>query len=81
MKTTNAGAGVGDFETALAELEAIVKQLEEGNLPLAKSLELFERGIKLAKDCKQRLAEAELRVSQLVKDKDGLLNEEPFEET
>lgn len=81
MKTTNAGPGVGDFETALAELEAIVKQLEEGNLPLAKSLELFERGIKLAKDCKQRLAEAELRVSQLVKDKDGLLNEEPFEET
>ncbi len=81
MKTNNAGPGVGDFETALAELEAIVKQLEEGNLPLAKSLELFERGIKLAKDCKQRLAEAELRVSQLVKDKDGLLNEEPFEET
>jgi len=69
-----------DFEKALAELEGIVKQLEAGNLSLEKSLALFERGVKLARVCKERLAEAELKVSQLVKDKEGLFTEEPFEE-
>jgi exodeoxyribonuclease VII small subunit len=68
-----------DFEKSLAELEGIVKQLEAGNLPLEKSLELFERGVQLARACKEKLAEAELKVSQLVKDKDGLFTEEPFE--
>jgi exodeoxyribonuclease VII small subunit len=69
-----------DFEKALAELEAIVKQLEAGNLALEKSLQLFERGVQLARGCKEKLAEAELKVSQLVKDKEGLFSEEPFEE-
>jgi exodeoxyribonuclease VII small subunit len=69
-----------DFEKALAELEGIVKQLEAGNLALDKSLELFERGVQLARACKEKLAEAELKVSQLVKDKEGLFGEEPFED-
>jgi exodeoxyribonuclease VII small subunit len=69
-----------DFEKALAELEGIVKQLEAGNLALDKSLALFERGVQLARACKEKLAEAELKVSQLVKDKQGLFSEEPFEE-
>ena len=69
-----------DFEKALAELEGIVKQLEAGNLALEKSLALFERGVQLARACKEKLAEAELKVSQLVKDKEGLFGEEPFEE-
>ncbi|MEO0080075.1 MAG: exodeoxyribonuclease VII small subunit [candidate division WOR-3 bacterium] len=69
-----------DFEQALAELEAIVKQLEQGNLSLEKSLELFGRGVELAKLCKKRLSEAELRVSQLVKEQEGLFREVPFEE-
>jgi exodeoxyribonuclease VII small subunit len=69
-----------DFEKALAELEGIVKQLEAGNLALDKSLALFERGVQLARACKEKLAEAELKVSQLVKDKQGLFAEEPFEE-
>jgi exodeoxyribonuclease VII small subunit len=68
-----------DFEKALAELEGIVKQLEAGNLALEKSLALFERGVQLARVCKEKLAEAELKVSQLVKDKEGLFSEEPFE--
>jgi exodeoxyribonuclease VII small subunit len=67
-----------DFEKALAELEGIVKQLEAGNLALDKSLALFERGVQLARACKEKLAEAELKVSQLVKDKEGLFTEEPF---
>lgn len=67
-----------DFEKALTELETIVRQLEAGNLSLDKSLELFSRGIELAKTCKQKLDEAELKVSKLVKDKEGLFKEEPF---
>jgi exodeoxyribonuclease VII small subunit len=69
-----------DFEQALAELEGIVKQLEAGSLSLEKSLELFERGVQLARACKEKLAAAELKVSQLVKDKEGLFTEKPFEE-
>jgi len=69
-----------DFEKALAELEGIVKQLESGNLALEKSLALFERGVQLARACKEKLAEAELKVSQLVKDKQGLFSEEAFKE-
>ena len=69
-----------DFEKALAELEGIVKQLEAGNLALERSLALFERGVQLARACKEKLAEAELKVSQLVKDKQGLFSEEVFKE-
>ena len=69
-----------DFEKALAELEGIVKQLEAGNLALEKSLALFERGVQLARACKEKLAEAELKVSQLVKDRQGLFSEEAFKE-
>jgi exodeoxyribonuclease VII small subunit len=80
MAKTEKQAEAIDFEKALAELEAIVKQLEAGNLALDKSLALFERGVQLARACKEKLAEAELRVSQLVKDKAGLFSEEPFRE-
>jgi exodeoxyribonuclease VII small subunit len=69
-----------DFEKALAELEGIVKQLEAGNLALEKSLALFERGVQLARACKEKLAEAELKVSQLVKDRQGFFSEEAFKE-
>ena len=69
-----------DFEKALADLEGIVKQLESGSLALEKSLELFQHGIELARTCKQKLDAAELKVSKLVKDKESLFSEEPFEE-
>ena len=68
------------FEKALGELEDIVEQLEAGNLTLDKSLDLFKRGIDLARACKQKLDSAELKVSQIVKDKEGLFREEPFED-
>ncbi|MEO0081316.1 MAG: exodeoxyribonuclease VII small subunit [candidate division WOR-3 bacterium] len=69
-----------DFEKALKELEGIVTQLEQGNLTLERSLELFERGVQLARQCKARLDAAQLRVSQLVKEKEGIMSEVPFEE-
>jgi exodeoxyribonuclease VII small subunit len=53
---------IKDFEAAIAELESIVKKLEEGDLPLEKSLELYERGVQLSRFCHSRLEEAERRI-------------------
>ncbi len=59
------------FEASLKELEQIVEQLEAGDLPLERSLELFEQGVKLSRDCQMRLDEAENRVELLLKNGDG----------
>ena len=59
------------FESSLKELEQIVEQLEAGDLPLERSLQLFEQGVKLSRDCQQRLDEAENRVELLLKNGDG----------
>ena len=56
---------IQDFESAIAELEAIVKRLEGGDLPLEQSLELFERGVQLSRFCHSKLEEAERRVEIL----------------
>jgi len=53
------------FEEGLAELEEIVRMLEEGRLSLDESLALFERGQALAVHCDMQLDQAELRISQL----------------
>ena len=53
---------IKDFEAAIAELEAIVKKLEEGDLALEKSLELYERGVQLSRFCHSRLEAAERRI-------------------
>jgi len=58
-------ATIKDFESAIAELESIVKTLEDGDLPLEKSLELYERGVQLSRFCHARLDEAERRVEIL----------------
>jgi exodeoxyribonuclease VII small subunit len=56
-----------NFETSLEELERIVKELEKGDLPLERSLELFESGMRLSTECKRLLEEAESRVEVLTK--------------
>ena len=56
---------IKDFEAAIAELEGIVKKLEEGDLALEKSLALFERGVQLSRFCHAKLEEAERRVDIL----------------
>ena len=56
---------IKDFEAAIAELETIVKKLEEGDQPLEKSLELYERGVQLSRFCHTRLEEAEKRIEIL----------------
>lgn len=67
------------FETSLAELEDIVAKLEDGDLPLEKSLELFEKGIKLSRECRERLTSAERRIEILMKEADGSLSTREFE--
>lgn len=60
------------FESSLAELEARVKRLESGDLPLEEALQLFEQGVALAQRCHDQLEAAEQRVSQLVRGSAGL---------
>ena len=69
------------FETSLAELEQIVGRLESGELPLDESLELFEKGIKLSRECRARLVNAERRIEILMKDTDGELAAREFDPT
>ena len=61
--------GEKNFESALARLEEVVKQLEDGQLPLEESLELFSEGIEQANFCHQKLAAAEQRIKILTSDK------------
>lgn len=56
---------IKDFEAAIAELESVVKRLEEGDLPLEQSLALYERGVQLSRFCHARLEEAERRIEIL----------------
>jgi exodeoxyribonuclease VII small subunit len=65
MRRTLMDPTIKDFEAAIAELEGIVKKLEEGDLPLEQSLQLFERGVQLSRFCHARLEEAERRIEIL----------------
>jgi exodeoxyribonuclease VII small subunit len=68
-----------NFETSLDELERIVRELERGDLPLEKSLELFEQGVKLSRACQERLNEAERRIEILTRDSQGRPVVRPFD--
>lgn len=68
------------FESSLEELEQIVRQLEGGDLPLDRSLELFEQGVRLSRECQKRLDEAERKVEILLRGNDGDYKPAPFEE-
>ena len=67
------------FESSLEELERIVRDLEQGELPLEKSLELFEQGVKLSRECQERLNQAERRIEILMRDNQGRPAVRPFE--
>ena len=60
-----ADTNIKDFESAIAELEKIVKQLEDGDLPLDTSLVLFERSVELSRFCHTQLGEAQRRIEVL----------------
>jgi exodeoxyribonuclease VII small subunit len=67
------------FESSLEELERIVRQLEQGELTLEKSLELFEQGVTLSRDCQERLNQAERRIEILMRDNQGRAAVRPFD--
>lgn len=67
------------FENALEKLEAIVESMESGEVPLADLLAKFEEGNRLLKVCETRLKDAELKIEQLKKQKDGSVGFEKFE--
>ena len=60
-----------NFESSLVALEKIVRELERGDLPLERSLELFEEGVRLSRECQERLNSAERRIELLLHDADG----------
>ncbi len=62
-----------EFERSLHQLETIVEQLERGDVPLEKSLDLYEEGIRLAKVCADHLMRAEVKLKRLGKDLEGNL--------
>ena len=65
------------FEAALQQLEAVVKEMEGGDLPLERALELFERGMKLSESCRKQLEEAETRIEILTR-RAGEIQPQPF---
>jgi exodeoxyribonuclease VII small subunit len=67
------------FEAALGKLETIVESMESGEVPLAELLAKFEEGSKLLQVCESRLKDAELKIEQLKKQKNGAVSFEKFE--
>ncbi len=71
---------IADFEQSLQTLEQLVESMESGELSLEKSLEAFEQGIKLTKECQLALKQAEQRV-QVLLNQDGEETLQPFQTT
>ena len=65
------------FESGLQELEKIVKEMESGELPLERALELYEKGMRLTESCRKQLEAAETRIEMLVR-KGDKVHPEPF---
>jgi exodeoxyribonuclease VII small subunit len=61
------------FEEAMSRLEEVVKELEDGKLPLEKALELFAKGITLSRNCSEHLVSAEQRIAILTADDKGAI--------
>lgn len=59
------------FEQSIDRLDAIVRSLEQGNVPLEQALKLFQEGTGLVRSCDEMLSEAELQVVKLMKGADG----------
>ena len=68
------------FEEVLQELEEIVNRLEQGDLPLEESLQLFEQGVRLSRSCHTKLDEAQKRLEVLLKDEEGKMTARPFDQ-
>jgi exodeoxyribonuclease VII small subunit len=67
-----------DFEQSLSALETLVNRMEQGEMTLDESLQAFESGIALTRECQERLAAAELKVTRLIEEQ-GNIRLEPFD--
>jgi exodeoxyribonuclease VII small subunit len=68
-----------DFETSMRRLEEIVRELESGDVPLEKAMQLFEEGVRLGSTCRRQLDAAQARVDKLLERADGSAEAQPFE--
>ena len=66
------------FEKGLEDLEKVVRELEDGDLPLEKALECFEKGVELSETCRKQLEAAESKVEILLK-KNNKVDAKPFD--
>jgi exodeoxyribonuclease VII small subunit len=78
MASAKKGSKQPGFEEALERLEAIVKSLEDGDLPLEESLRLFEEGVSLTRLCAAKLDEAQSRIDVLTRGEQGDLKLQRF---
>lgn len=69
-----------NFEASLQQLEQLVQQMEQGNLSLEESMQAFEKGVALTRQCQQALDAAEQKVQVLMQDSEGRLQEQPFQQ-
>jgi len=65
------------FEQSMNKLEQIVQELESGDLPLEKAMSKFEEGIQLSKFCTEKLDKTEKKVTILMQDNEGNVEEKP----
>ena len=75
---TKAQSKESRFEESLERLEALVQEMESGDLPLEEIIKKYEEGNRLVKLCAAKLNEAEQRIEVLMKEKDGALGLQPF---
>lgn len=68
-----------NFEQAMADLEKIIRMLEEGNISLDEALQKFEEGISLARQCSEKLTQAEKKIDLLITNADGSILFESFQ--
>ena len=80
-KTAKENEETIDFEQSLRSLEEIVRKMEQGELTLEDSLEAFEEGVRLTRNCQTALQKAEQKVNILVKSSDGEFSPTEFNPT
>ena len=68
------------FEQALSELEEIVEKLEQGDIDLEDSIDIYERGTLLKTHCEEKLKSAKLKVDKIIVQPDGDFTSEPYED-
>lgn len=78
METAARDLGAMSFESALKELETIVRKLETGEASLEDSIRLYEEGVKLQRHCEEKLADAQARIEEIRGGADGSPARTPF---